>query len=72
MFVHATTIVGLKCSFHFNLSILLLLFTLWAAKLVISFGLTKKYPIFSRETGAFLYFLCIFAAANRTITINYT
>ena len=46
--VHSSSVVRLKCSFHCFLNyIYLLLFTLWAAKLLISFELTKRMTIFS-------------------------
>lgn len=46
--VHSPSVVRLKCSFHCSVDLFyLLLFTLRAAKLLISFELTKKNVIFS-------------------------
>ena len=40
--VHSSSVVRLKCSFHCLIVILLFIFTLWAAKLLISFEITKN------------------------------
>ena len=42
VFVHSSSVVRLKSSFHFIYLFLLLLFTLWSAKLLILFQLAKK------------------------------
>jgi hypothetical protein len=55
MLVHATAIVGLKCSFHCNESLLLVLLSqIRAAKLVIIIELRKKTAEFSI---VFMFFL---------------
>jgi elongation factor P len=45
--VHATAIVGLKCSFHCFITIIFITFSpIWGAKVLISFELRKKNTIF--------------------------
>ena len=46
--VHSSSVVRLKCSFHFTyLFYLLFIQMVWGAKLVISFYITKDYLAFS-------------------------
>ena len=48
VFVHSSSVVRLKCSFHFTyLFYLLFVQMVWGAKLVISFYITKDYLAFS-------------------------
>jgi hypothetical protein len=63
--VDATAIVRLKCSFHCFLLIYLLLFSLiWAAKVLISFELRKKYAKFSASFYVFFQKSSTFAPEN--------
>ena len=46
--IHTSSVVRLKCSFHRLLFILfVIVYTLWAAKVLISFDLTKSKAIFT-------------------------
>ena len=54
MFVHAAAIVWLKCSFHFVYIFVLFIFPLWAAKLRISFEITKNNGKIFYFDGVFL------------------
>ena len=46
--VHTSSVVWLKCSFHrFFILFIVIVYTLWAAKVLISFDLTKGKRIFA-------------------------
>jgi hypothetical protein len=51
--VHSSSVVRLKCSFHCLIIILLFIFTLWAAKLVISFEINKNSTRFGSNICVF-------------------
>jgi len=65
--VHATAIVGLKCSFHCSFPILFCCYLpFWGAKVLISFELRKFYAKFSASFCVFFEILRTFAAENDT------
>ncbi len=49
VFVHSSPVMRLKCSFHCLIVVLLFVFTLWAAKLLISFEITKNSTRFGQN-----------------------
>lgn len=69
MLVHTTTVVWLECSFHFLICVLIIIIsaiivpvllmrnhhTVWAAKLLIFFELTKIYTVFHTQFFVFAY-----------------